>query len=310
MKIAVTGATGFVGRHLAAALAVNGDVVVPISRGNRGPTATPVNVTDADALTAAFSGCDVVVHLAGINFEREQSFIDAHVRGTRSVVGAAKRAGVPRVVMLSFLGARPDCGSPYHETKWEAEEIVRHSGLAYTIVKAGMIVGDGDHGLDSLARSIATIPMFATLPRTIVAPVAVDDVVRILDAAAHGRLDSCTVAAVGPDAMSLARMAWIVAGSLDRPLVVFATPLVVHRAIARVGEHIMRVPLVSRAQLTMLRENIVEPATNVDPLPAWLLPSVRLDRNFVRSNAPRGRFHLSDLRCTPQRWDLGARSVA
>ena len=50
--------------------------------------------------------------------------------------------------MLSFLRARPDCGSPYHESKWAAEQLIRESGLDYTILKAGMIYGRGDHLID------------------------------------------------------------------------------------------------------------------------------------------------------------------
>lgn len=50
--------------------------------------------------------------------------------------------------MLSFLRARPDCGSAYRESKWAADELVRGSGLDCTIPKAGMIYGRGDHLID------------------------------------------------------------------------------------------------------------------------------------------------------------------
>jgi uncharacterized protein YbjT (DUF2867 family) len=60
-----------------------------------------------------------------------------------NLVEAARRVGVKKIVMMSFLRARPNCGSPYHESKWAAEEIVRTSGLDYTIIKAGMVYGAG-----------------------------------------------------------------------------------------------------------------------------------------------------------------------
>ncbi|WP_217180598.1 SDR family oxidoreductase [Streptomyces sp. AC495_CC817] len=119
MRIAITGGSGFVGRNLARRL----DDAVVISR------RTGVDITDVDALAAAFRGCDAVAHCAGINRELgDQTFDRVHVEGTRAVVEAARRAGVTRIVMVSFLRARPDCGSGYHESKWAAEEIVRGSG--------------------------------------------------------------------------------------------------------------------------------------------------------------------------------------
>ena len=134
VKIAITGGTGFVGRHLAQRLAREGVEVVSLSR------RTGVAVDDAEALAAALAGCDAVAHCAGINRELgSQTYERVHVEGTRAVVEAARRAGVRKILMLSFLRARPNCGSPYHESKWAAEELVRGSGLDFTIVKAGMI---------------------------------------------------------------------------------------------------------------------------------------------------------------------------
>ena len=156
MRIAITGGTGFVGGHLAARL--NAADTVVISR------RTGVDVENVDALTKAFAGCDVIVHAAGINREiGDQTFQRVHVNGTRAVVEAAKRAGVKRIVMVSFLRARPDCGSGYHETKWAAEEIIRHSGIDHTILKASMMYGRGDHMVDHVSRAVKTWPIFAPL---------------------------------------------------------------------------------------------------------------------------------------------------
>src|SRR5262249_18468350 len=57
--------------------------------------------------------------------------------------------------------AGPVCGSAYHESKWAAEEIVRSSGLNYTVLKSGMIYGRGDHMLDHISHTLHTIPLFA-----------------------------------------------------------------------------------------------------------------------------------------------------
>ena len=96
MRVAITGGTGFVGRHLAERLGPEASVVVSRRTG--------VALDDVDALTAAFAGCDAVAHCAGINREiGDQTFQGVHVEGTRAVVEAARRAGVKRIVMVSFL---------------------------------------------------------------------------------------------------------------------------------------------------------------------------------------------------------------
>src|ERR1700730_15629178 len=97
------------------------------------------DLCDPTVLSEAFAGCDGVAHCAGINREIDsQTYDRVHVEATKNVVAAAQAAGVKKIVLMSFLRARPNCGSPYHESKWAAEEIVRESGLDYTIIQAGV----------------------------------------------------------------------------------------------------------------------------------------------------------------------------
>ncbi len=210
MKVAITGGSGFVGRALADRL----EEPVAISR------RSGTDITDVDALTAAFAGCDAVAHCAGINREiGDQTFRRVHVEGTAAVVEAARRAGVRRLVMVSFLRARPDCGSAYHESKWEAEEIIRGSGLPHTILKSGMIYGPGDHMVDHVTRAVRTLPFFWTVgyrERT-ARPVPVEDAADVLVAALEGRIPEPTVAVMGADEVTLGRPS---AGSPASPDVV------------------------------------------------------------------------------------------
>src|SRR5207245_6278250 len=132
----------------------------------------------------------------------EQTYERVHVRGTGVVVDAARAAGVRKIVYLSFLRARPNCGSPYHESKWAAEEVVRASGLDYTILKSGVIYGRGDHLLDHVSRALYTFPFFPLvgLRPTRLRPVFVGDVVRLAEAAAiDRRLSRQTIAVLGPE---------------------------------------------------------------------------------------------------------------
>src|SRR5262245_13534546 len=192
MKIAITGGSGFVGGRLARGLIAGGHEVVIVARGfdphgaDLRSRTVAASVDDEAALRRAFAGCEAVAHCAGINLERgRQTYRNVHVNGTRAVVDAARATGVRKVVLLSFLRARPACGSGYHESKWAAEEIVRGSGLDFTILKPGVIYGRGDHMLDHLSHALHTLPVFGLvgLREREIAPLAVDDVVRVLQAA-------------------------------------------------------------------------------------------------------------------------------
>lgn len=72
---------------------------------------------------------------------RGETFEQVHVEGTRRVVEACRAAGVRRLVHMSALGARANAVSRYHQTKWAAEELVRESGLDWTIFRPSVIHG-------------------------------------------------------------------------------------------------------------------------------------------------------------------------
>ncbi|KTR39682.1 nucleoside-diphosphate sugar epimerase [Curtobacterium oceanosedimentum] len=297
MRVAITGGTGFVGRHLAERYAAD-DVVVVSRR-------TGVEIDDVDALTEAFTGVDAVAHCAGINREiGDQSFERVHVRGTAAVLEAAHRAGVQRVVLLSFLRARPGTGSPYHETKWAAEEMVRSSGLDYTVLKAGMIYGHGDHLVDHLSHTVQTVPLFASVGfrEKTISPIPVAELVDVLVGALEGRLSRRTVAVRGGEALLLSEAVRRVARVVGRPVRVFPAPVWAHRVLGQVTEWTMRVPLVAKAQVRMLAEGVTEATQPAGELPADLAPTARFDEEHIRAALPpRGGFTWRDLRLPGRR---------
>ena len=300
-RIAVTGSSGFVGRHVAERLRLAGHEVVLLSRRSGFDLAHP----DIAALTHALDGCAAVVHTAGINREIGTQTYDAvHIRGTQALVAAATAAGVGRVSMVSFLRARPDGPSSYHRSKWAAEAIVRESGLMYTILKCGVIFGRGDHMLDHLSRALHTFPVFGLvgLRERPVCPVAVDDVARILEAAAQGdpRLADRTIAVLGPDAMPLGEAVRRVGRVIGREPRYVRLPVAAHVAIARLCEATMRVPLIAVAQVHILAEGVVEPAPYAPPPPDDLVPATPFDDTTIGAGLPEpGPFRCRDLRWWP-----------
>jgi len=296
MRIAITGGTGFVGGHLAARLGPTNTVVISRRMG--------IDVQDVDALSKAFAGCDVVVHAAGINREiGDQTFQRVHVEGTRAVVEAAKLAGVGRIVMVSFLRARPGCGSGYHETKWAAEELVRNSRIDHTILKASMIYGRGDHMVDHVSRAVKTWPVFATVgyrDRT-VRPIPIEDFVDVLVAAADGRIPEPTIAVMGAEELPLREAVRRIAQVVGRKPLFIAVPVWSITVLAQVTEWLMIVPLVAKAQAKMLAEGVSEAAPWAPEAPADLRPSHPFTDRSIRAALPdAGPFGWHDLRAS--RW--------
>ena len=156
MRIAVTGASGFIGRHVVADLTARGAEVVPVRR-----------PFDAAALEKTFRGADAVVHLAGVvSTVREREYFDANVEGTRAVAEGARAAGV-RLVHISSLAAAgpapaaaprseedpPNPVTAYGRSKLEGERVLREvPGLEWVALRPGVVYGPGDRALLTLFR--------------------------------------------------------------------------------------------------------------------------------------------------------------
>ena len=154
--VALTGATGFVGRHILPKLLEAGHTVRALVRDRSKLQTKDARVTavigdlfDPPALTELCKGADAVIHVVGIIMEKPrqgQTFQRVPVEGTANLLDGARATGrVRKWVHMSALGTRPDAVSTYHRTKWEAEELVRTSGLDFTIFRPSIIHGpDGE----------------------------------------------------------------------------------------------------------------------------------------------------------------------
>lgn len=313
MRVAITGGTGFVGSHLARRLVADGHEAVLVARGTGdgepavlrrdGTEFAAASVGDESALRGAFADCDAVAHLAGINFERgAQTYEAVHVAGTRNVVAAAGDVGASRLALTSYLAARPDCGSAYHESKWAAEEVVRDSDLDHVVLKPGVVYGRGDHLLSHVSRALATAPVFPSVGfgERRLRPLAVADLVDVLAAAVTGdRLSGTTVAVVGPETLALEELVRRVGDVLGRRPLTVPLPVRVHYGLAWLQERVLETPVVATAQVRILAEGATEPvpAGICDPLPDDLAPSRAFtgERIAAGLSDPR-RYGLADLR--------------
>ena len=304
MKIAITGGTGFIGRHLARDLAQRGHEVVLIARGQdtrdmsvrslENVTFIAGNINNVPRLIQAFNGCEAVAICSGTSREQgSQTYLQLHVNGASNIVAAARQAGIQKLVLMSYLRARPNVPSAYHTTKWEGEEIIRKSGLDYTIIKSGLVYGPGGHLLDNLGELLHKLPVFAKVgfQEKTVRLVAVEDLVAVLRAALlEDRLSKQTVAVLGPEEFPFSSGVRRIAHAIGRKsLLILPLPITFHRLLAWFSERFMPKPLVAASQVQMLAEGSNKPLPDSQMPPDDLIPTTRFSVDQIRKGLPDSR---------------------
>jgi NADH dehydrogenase len=148
MKVFLTGGTGFVGRHILAELRRRGYAVKALVRRTgslAGVEELPGDVTRPETFPpSSLQDCQAVVHLVGIIREfpsKGITYRKLHVEATENVLRACREAGIRRYLHMSALGADPRSAAQYHRSKAAAEELVRGSGLDWTIFRPSVIIG-------------------------------------------------------------------------------------------------------------------------------------------------------------------------
>lgn len=277
MTVLVTGASGFVGRHVCAALVKIGHPVrglarqVPVRKFRVDGVEYIRGVDVADALTLKpemFAGVDAIIHLVGIiqeNPRKGQTFQRVHVEGTRNVVAEAQRAGFDgRFVYMSAIGASMNSPSVYSQTKYQAERIVIGSKLPYTIFRPSLVIGaDGEfvgqmkdlvlHGGLSGNAPFPFIPVPGS-GFNLFQPIWVDDLVScVTQALGRGDTINELYEVGGGTQLSFNELIKGFARSLGKPKKTLVhTPLPLLFAAATVMEKILPKPPVTRDQLKNL----------------------------------------------------------
>jgi len=186
--ILVTGGTGFVGGHVVHALRADRRDVRCLVRDRRraerlqawGCELIEGDVTRPESLHAAAAGCDTVVHLVAIRQGRPEQFQRIMVDGTRSLLAAAKEAGVHRFLHMSALGTSAETQDlvPYYHAKWEMEQDVKSAGIPYVVFRPSFVFGK-DGGIlptfTKLARVAPVTPIVGSGTQRI-QPIWADDV--------------------------------------------------------------------------------------------------------------------------------------
>ncbi len=313
MKVLLTGASGFIGRHLAAALGDAGHEVIALTR--RPDAASHLaqiegdfaRDTDPAQWVPRLQGIDAVLNAVGILREAgTQTFAALHTEAPKALFSACVVAGVGKVIQISALGADAAARSRYHLSKRQADLHLQELPLAWIVLQPSLVFGTGGASVRFLATLAAgpLIPLPGAGGQR-VQPVRVEDLaelcLRLLVSAQH---DQRVIAVVGPQAFTVrGLLAELRLGmGLGEPRFL-QVPMPAARGIARLAGWVPGVPLDSEA-LEMLERGNTAPAHDLaailgrEPRPVvplalparagrpgsvadwarlnWLLPLVRL----------------------------------
>jgi uncharacterized protein YbjT (DUF2867 family) len=269
--ILVTGANGFVGRHVTRDLATNGPPVRAMVRDARGAATLEGvhcelvrgDVTDPASLRAAARGVRTIVHLVAIVEGAPTTFERVMAAGTGNLVEAARESGVRRIVLMSALGTGPGATVPYFRAKWAAEQAVGGCGIEHVVLRPSFVFGADGGALPLFLRVARLSPVTPVIgPGTQrVQPIWIDDVVRAVRLAVEGETANGPVELGGPETVTWNELWRRMKAALGTRRPALHVPFWLARGPAAMLERLPSPPL-TRDQLRMLEgpDNVVSDA--------------------------------------------------
>lgn len=238
--IAVTGATGFIGRSVVRQLIAKKYDVQALSRSDRAISGARFVIGDLgnkDALQKLATGTDTFIHIAGLTKARSLTqLLEVNADGALNAAQAAKGAGVRRFILVSSLAAREPHLSPYAKSKRAGEEAVQDylsgTGVELIIVRPPAILGPGDDAtapmLNILKRGFLPAPAGKAKKNSRMSFVYVDDMARYLIEQIEGDAAQGVLAPHGETAQSSWQdLADSAAEALSKPVRVIPIPPII-----------------------------------------------------------------------------------
>lgn len=266
-QISIIGGSGFVGRAITRqALAKGYAVTVACRHPERardllvhGIRLVRADICSGRGLDEAVQGAACVINLVGLLFERgPQNFPAAHVHGAEHLLAACERAGVRQYIHMSALGADLGSQSNYARTKAEAEQRVRTSKLAWSIMRPSVIFGAGDSFLNRFRALYAKSPVAPVIGGdTRFQPVWVEDVARAFVGCIGRRGVSGKIFELcGPEAYSLRQLIGMLLDELGWKRVLLPVPMGIAGLLAKAMQLLPTPPLTPDQLILLRRDNV------------------------------------------------------
>jgi nucleoside-diphosphate-sugar epimerase len=292
MRALVTGATGFVGGHLAEALLRSGAEVTALARSAdkaaglsaQGIRIIPGHLHDQAALDQAARDQEIIYHVAGaVAAHNEAEFLRANRDGTKNIVAAAEAGGRPRFVLVSSLAAggpsprglaldgseAPRPVTAYGRSKLEAEQVVRASRLSWSIVRPPIVYGPRDREVLKVFRiaRLGIAPVFGDGAQELSAVHAVDLAAALRAVGEATGTVGRTYNACHPEVFTSSQFTRAIGAAMGRSVSTLRIPQVVGRALLTLTETSARLAGQTTILTTDKAKEFFQPGWTGDPTP-------------------------------------------
>jgi uncharacterized protein YbjT (DUF2867 family) len=215
------------------------------------------DVRDRESLEKALRGCGSVVHLAAIAIEKPgQSYADVNAEATKTLIAAARLAGVERLVFVSQNGADSSSPHAFLRSKGQAEDAVTQSGLAYTVLRPSVIFGPEDEFINVLGRLVKLTPFVFPLPdggKARFQPVSAADVAKAIRLSLESKVARGAVYSLGgPSPLTLREMTEIIFAAMGTFRTIVGVPVSALRPLLAFAARVIPNPPVTPELLDLL----------------------------------------------------------
>ncbi len=277
----VTGAFGYSGRYLTERLLALGESVLTLTGHPNRPNpfgervrVAPFDFDRPDALAMSLRGAEVLYNTYWVRFPYRGVTYEQAVENTCTLIGAAVRAGLRRIVHVSIANPSADAPWPYYRGKAQIEQAITESGLSYAILRPTVLFGGEDILINNIAWTLRRLPV-VLVPGSgdyRLRPIFVEDLADLAVEQGH-RTDSVILDAVGPESYSYNELLRLLADVTGRhPWTIHVPPRLVYWLSLPIS-WLMRDVLLTLDELEGLVANVLSsdaPATGQKRLSEWL----------------------------------------
>lgn len=187
--------------------------------------AFPYNFDRPKELQRSLEGLSTLINTYWVRFPHGKETFDTAVRNSRTLIAAARDAGVRRIVHVSIANPSLESRLGYYRGKALVEEAVRESGMSYSILRPTVIFGAEDMLINNIAWFLRRFPVFG-IPvdgKYGIRPIYVEDMAQLLVSAAERERNEI-VDAVGPETFAFEEMVRMIAAKLGRRIRIVRMP--------------------------------------------------------------------------------------
>lgn len=224
-------------------------------------------------LAASLRGVRVLYNTYWVRFNHPRFTHAEAVRNTLALFGAARAAGVERVVHLSVTNPSRDSPLEYFRGKAELEAALRTSGLSYAILRPAVLFGEGDILINNIAWMLRRFPVFGVFGDGAyrLQPIYVDDLAALAVECA-GQSDDVTIEAIGPETFTYRKLVRTIGRIIGRPRPIVPMPPALAYGFGRALGWILGDVVITRDEIRGLMDGLLyveAPAAGATALTAW-----------------------------------------